>query len=56
MQSTPDDQFLPETTTLLQTPTYRLCGALELTTTGSCTGNPSCGTGVTCNYQVTSPL
>ncbi len=34
--------------------TYRLCAALELTTTGSCTGN--CGNGVTCNYEIDNPL
>ena len=36
------------------TDTYTLCAALELDTSGSCAG--SCGTGVTCNYQITSPL
>lgn len=35
-------------------PTYTLCAALELDTTGVC-GGVSCGT-PTCNYQVTSPL
>ena len=35
--------------------TYALCAALELDTEGSC-GGASCGTGVTCNYQITSPL
>ncbi len=35
--------------------TYDLCAALELDTTGSCTGEPSCGDG-TCNYMIESPL
>jgi general secretion pathway protein G len=35
--------------------TYRLCAALELDTSGSCSG-ASCGSGVTCNYQINSPL
>lgn len=35
--------------------TYTLCAALELTTSGNC-GGAGCGTGVTCNYPVTSPL
>ena len=59
MESTPDDPVSARKyyyTTPDAGKTYRLCAALELTTTGSCTGNPSCGTGVTCNYQVTSPL
>ena len=35
--------------------TYTLCAALELDLSGVCGGN-SCGAGVTCNYQITSPL
>ncbi len=35
--------------------TYTLCAALELDLSGAC-GGASCGTGVTCNYQITSPL
>ena len=35
--------------------TYTLCAALELDTSGAC-GGTSCGSGVTCNYQITSPL
>ena len=35
--------------------TYMLCAALELDLSGAC-GGASCGTGVTCNYQVTNPL
>lgn len=35
---------------------YTLCAALELDTTGSCTGSPNCATGVDCNYEVSSPL
>lgn len=58
MQNIPDDP-ISSRSYYYRTPdageTYRLCAALELTTTGSCTGNPSC-TGVTCNYQITSPL
>jgi general secretion pathway protein G len=35
--------------------TYTLCAAMELDTTGTCSvGN--CGTGITCNYEVNSPL
>ena len=38
--------------------TYILCAALELTTTGVCSGAGAnaCGTGVACNYPVTNPL
>ena len=35
--------------------TYTLCAALELDTSGAC-GGASCGSGITCNYQLTSPL
>ncbi|AKM79164.1 MAG: Type II secretion system protein G [Candidatus Beckwithbacteria bacterium GW2011_GWB1_47_15] len=34
---------------------YGLCASLELDTTGTCAG-ASCGTGITCNYQVENPL
>jgi len=35
--------------------TYTLCAALELETTGTCSVG-SCGTGITCNYELTNPL
>lgn len=35
--------------------TYTLCAALEIDTSGSC-GGASCGSGVSCNYQVISPF
>lgn len=34
--------------------TYTICALLE-SETGSCTGNPDCGTEGTCNYQFNSP-
>lgn len=35
--------------------TYILCARMELSSAGSCTGSPSCGTGGTCNYMVKNP-
>jgi general secretion pathway protein G len=35
--------------------TYTLCAALELDTNGVC-GGASCGSGITCNYEITNPL
>jgi len=36
--------------------TYTLCAALELDTSGTCTGSPNCATGVPCNYEINNPL
>lgn len=56
MNEVPDDPLSTQTYYYSSdTDTYTLCAALELGTSGAC-GGASCGTGVTCNYQITSPL
>ena len=56
MNEVPDDPLSTQTYYYSSdTDTYTLCAALELETTGVCGGN-TCGAGVTCNYQITSPL
>jgi len=58
MEKVPDDplgDYDYSYASVVPNSTYVLCAALELETSGTCTGVSDCDTG-TCNYEVNNPL